>query len=91
MVRMANGITEINLLACGYTKSQLQGYLTGVRNPKSLFCVSSQQHRITVGIDVHLVMQEEYGNRLFLLANINKCIFPFAINTGQCSCSYVFV
>lgn len=26
MVRMGNRITEINLLACGYTRSQLQGY-----------------------------------------------------------------
>jgi len=75
MVRMENGITEINFLACGYTRSQLQGYRTSVRNLKSPFGVSSQEHRTAVGINVQFLMQEKCGIRLFLLAGTSRCIF----------------
>lgn len=36
-VGMGNGITEMNLLACGYTRSQLQSYWSSVRSLKSSF------------------------------------------------------
>lgn len=79
MVRMGNGGAEINLLACGYTRSQLRGYRTGVqaRNLKPLFWLFAAQERC-IAVRISLVLDaQRICNQIFLLllANVGKYIF----------------